>query len=187
MTAEEQLHLPGMDILIDVSDPGWQIKPATLANRGHFLYLWKRYMEESAEQGSHVLANDSNLREFLYIFESYCAGSMFGVVEMAWGPSSKPLGITMAGEYPGGPRLETTLGRTAIVWGVYVDPEYRQSGMATSLTDAGALNLLKQNFDSIYSDVLAGNEAGLANAKSNGTVIRAHSISRALSLEGKSI
>jgi GNAT superfamily N-acetyltransferase len=141
---------------------------ADYRDRPKFLKLWKSFMHEEQQLGSLVHPSDYNLRQHCQLFESYTGGSLFGLCVLAE-VGEEPVGILMVGEdYPGGLVLETDLGKSAQVWGVYVDPAYRKTGLAHRMQDFGLPETMKLGFDTVTSMVL-DSEAARANALNWGT------------------
>jgi GNAT superfamily N-acetyltransferase len=145
-----------------------EIRRATIKDRATFLGLWKEFMLEQEKLGSPVRVTDDNLRLYANLFESYEIGSLFGACLLAY-QKDRPVGLILAGEQPpGGLPLETKYGKSATLWGVYVQPEYRRQGIAKKLQDAGPTVLRTMGFKTLFSSLIYGSEIATANALSWG-------------------
>ena len=58
---------------------------ASKDDRAHFLRLWGAFLEEGAEQGSRLKANDKNLGLSRQYFDAYTTGQLRGVAAL-WCP-----------------------------------------------------------------------------------------------------
>jgi GNAT superfamily N-acetyltransferase len=143
------------------------LRLAAWQDRGHFLRLWRQFMEEEAMYGSRVEPTDGNLLEYLRLFDSYVRGSLFGFCLLAQGDQDpEPVACLLGGETPpGGLSLTLSHGKAATLWGVYVEPEHRRKGLAGRLQDRAKVEAREMGFKVTVSGVLASNEAGEVNAK----------------------
>lgn len=115
--------------------------------------------------GSVILPTEENLREFLGLFESYTVGSLHGFCLLAEPPGAPAVGCVLVGEEPGlGLHLKTTIGRLAMLWGVYVEPEWRRRGVAWKLQDDGMIHIQGWGFDTVSSQVLLSSPEAEGNA-----------------------
>src|SRR5688572_1449980 len=104
-----------------------EIRLARTADRERWFTLWRAYVEEQYQLGSVIKPTVPTWRQYLDLYNSYVDGSLFGLVLLAE-TEGHLLGTCMGGEHPSGLHFETTRGKSAILWGVYVIPEYRQQG-----------------------------------------------------------
>lgn len=139
-----------------------EIVQVSRASRDQFLELWLEYLKEQHELGSAVLPSYHNALQYGSLLDSYLRGSLFGFGLMGLDPS--PCACLLIGESPdNGLSLETTRGRSAILWGVYVLPSHRRRGYARQIQDYGVPLVKELGFKTILSDVLY-NEAAEGNA-----------------------
>jgi len=143
---------------------------ATLADRPAFLQLWSAYLKEQEEEGSRLLATSDNLYRFLDYFESYIAGSLFGVV-FTYTIDEEVVAIDLVGESTDNQGWDTKGGKIAIFWGVYVLPEHRGKGLSLKIFHDGLSCLTDLGFDSIVTYVRPGNEHGRRIARAFGTTV----------------
>lgn len=137
---------------------------ATWADLPVFIQLWNRFLADEYSRGGLILPTEENTREFVRIFQAYTQGSLFGFCVVA-SRGGVPVGLLMAGEnFPGGAAFETVTGKCAILWGVYVEPEYRRQGVSWLLHEKALIYANELGFDSTISEVLLGDEAAEPNA-----------------------
>jgi ribosomal protein S18 acetylase RimI-like enzyme len=139
------------------------IRTATLADRPHFLRLWAEFMAEQEKEGSYILATTRNLYRMLENFESYVTGGTDGVC-MFWEAEGQPVAIVLTGYCSGAEEWETSLGRIATLWGVYVQPSYRGKGIALKLFAHGVEVGKELGFDTLETHVRSDNTHGLRTA-----------------------
>lgn len=152
--------------IIKVRSKDIKIRSATLDDRKDFLRLWKLYLEEGQEHGGVILPNTENLLEFLRIFDSYMVGSLWGACIVAEHLGSV-MGVCMGGEdFGGGAAFQTTWGKIGRVWGLYVEKDYRRMGISKKIRQVSYEHANVLGFDTIVTDVLAGDPAAKANAES---------------------
>jgi ribosomal protein S18 acetylase RimI-like enzyme len=115
-------------------------------------------MTEQEKDGSHLTANLPNLYRCLDLFEAYTTGSLFGICVLCQpDPEKEPVGIALGGELAVRDEYDTDMGRIATIWGVYVEPSHRGSGVGVKLF-AKALELaIEMGFDSLETYVRDNN------------------------------
>lgn len=152
----------------------YSVHQATLKDRPAFARLWAAFLQEEFDHGSPLKGTQENLLEFVRLFETYVVGSLFGFTLLATNDDSgEAVGVLLGGERPpGGLRLDTIYGRTITLWGVYVDPGHRRSGVAWQLQGAGLDKGRALGFKTCLSAVLLGYTAGEANAFGWGALAR---------------
>ena len=109
-----------------------RVRVAKPRDVGLFRKLWKLFLEEQKEMGGVILPNEQNLEIFTNLFKIYTdpdpeeEAKLDGVVlfigevaVMMWGDPDVP--------------IETTLGKTAYAYGIYVLPDNRQQGLSNLL------------------------------------------------------
>jgi ribosomal protein S18 acetylase RimI-like enzyme len=127
-------------------------------------------MTQQEKAGSHLIPNLRNLYRCLDLFESYTGGSLYGLCLLAQPEDAEePVGAVMAGELSVPDTYDTTLGKLATLWGVYVDTEFRGRGLGVKLFQEALKVGLEMGFDSVETYVLTGNEHGRRVARAFGT------------------
>ena len=146
------------------------IRLATAADRPHFLRLWRAFLTEQRELGSHIHATENNVQRNCQVFDAYCGGGLAGFT-LLWIPpgDAQPEGLIMAGETPAPMVLDTDLGRSGLLWGVYVSPEYRGLGIGLSLEFAALPLGIDYGFDTVETSVRTTNTHGERMASGFGT------------------
>lgn len=151
-----------------------------LADRSRFLRLWKAFMIEHRGAGADLEPTETNLLEFLHIYDSYTAGSLFGMALLATaGPEGEAVGVLLGGEDPPNWRFESP-DRVATLWGVYVVPGWRRQGVGWALQGEAVKEALRQGFTRVRSLVLEGYTVGEANAFGWGARKRASVVEHSL-------
>ncbi len=158
------------------------IRSATIRDRPQFLYLWGKFLSDQRKNGSHLLDTPRNLHQFQGYFESYTFGALHGMV-LFWHPEGEPepVAVVMAGEEAHPSVWETDLGRMAILWGVWVDPEFRGQGITAKLFARAKVLGEEIGFETVETQVRLGNDHGERVALAFGT--RAHSEVHFVTLE----
>jgi ribosomal protein S18 acetylase RimI-like enzyme len=146
------------------------IRHATMQDRTRFLQLWGAHILEQEKDGSKLLATTANLYKFLDYFESYIQGSLFGIVSIAE-VDGESVGVCMAGEFAQEDTWDTTLGKLANLWGVYVEPEHRGKGLGVKLFATVLERGRELGFDAVETYVRVDNEHGQRVAKAFGTKV----------------
>ena len=147
------------------------IRETTYQDRQDFLRLWAEYLTEQRKQGSFTHDSKRNLMNFRSYFDSYTLGNLHGFT-LFWTPaeSEAPQGVVMAGEDWGGmSEWDTDREKTAVLWGVYVRPEYRGKGIGLELEFAALPVGLRLGFTHVETMVRTGNEHGSDMAFGFGT------------------
>jgi ribosomal protein S18 acetylase RimI-like enzyme len=143
---------------------------AQISDRAEFLRLWGAHLLEQEKDGSNFLATTNNLYRFLDYFEDYINGSLFGMTYF-YAVDGKRVGVCMSGEFALPDTWDTTLGKLATLWGVYVDPDHRGKGIGLKLF-ASVLERGKElGFDAVETYVRVDNEHGRRVAKAFGTKV----------------
>jgi ribosomal protein S18 acetylase RimI-like enzyme len=143
---------------------------AQLSDRAEFLRLWSEHLFEQEKDGSKFLATTNTLYRFLDYYESYINGSLFGVIYF-YVVDGKKVGVCMGGEFAIPDAWDTTLGKLAVLWGVYVEPEHRGKGIGVKLFAALFSHAKELGFDAIETYVRVDNEHGKRVAKAFGTKV----------------
>lgn len=146
------------------------IRNATMQDRTRFLQLWGAHILEQEKDGSKLLATTANLYKFLDYFESYIQGSLFGAVAIAE-VEGKAVGVCMGGEFASPDTWDTTLGKLANVWGVYIEPSHRGKGLGVKLFAFISERGRELGFDAVETYVRVDNEHGQRVAKAFGTQV----------------
>lgn len=146
------------------------IRHATLQDRTTFLKLWGAHLLEQEKDGSKLLATTSNLYKLLDYFESYVGGSLFGIVSIVE-EDGEAIGICMAGEFATDDHWDTTLGKLANLWGVYVEPDHRGNGLGVKLFATVLERGRELGFDAVETYVRVDNKHGQRVAKAFGTKV----------------
>ena len=144
-------------------EPKAKVRLAKWTDRHTFFQMWRPLLEVQHSLGSIVLPTDHNLREFGQMFESYTVGSLFGLGVVAE-VGDKPVGFLLFGEEIGGLNVETSVGRTGIVWGSWVDPAWRRRGISHQMLTFGYGEAHQMGFRCVMSSVLLDSKEANANA-----------------------
>ena len=123
-----------------------------------FTPLWKALYEEVREMGAPMIPDTPTISVGLRRFDSYVAGSLFGVAVLAEEPEhNTPIGCFLAGEdwegYPG----TTDFGKVAGAWGLYVAPAWRKHGVARCMHELGQGALRDMGFETILAWTIDNN------------------------------
>lgn len=141
------------------------IRQATLDDRPEFLRLWQAYLTTQRKEGNYLWDNLHNLHLFLGFFEAYVQGSLKGCVVLCQPEEvDHPVGVAMGGQTVDRPEWETDLGETAILWGLYVEPEYRGRGISAKLFQRAREYGLSVGIQTIETVILDVNAPGKAAA-----------------------
>jgi len=138
---------------------------AALTDLPVFEVMLRAYLAEQEEAGSPVRLTRRTLDWYRDLARAYLRGSLFGVLVLseAEGPvGPQPVGFALAGEDLGEPRVDTTIGRTAVVWLTWVAPEHRKGERALSMLRFGRPTLLEQGFEVASMSVREDNPQGHA-------------------------
>ena len=133
------------------------IRTATLSDRPDFLRLWAEFMAEQEKEGSHILATTNNLYRMLETFESYVTGGTGGLCLFWKTEEGSPVAVTMVGELPSSDMWDTTFGKTATLWGVYIQPSHRNEGITRELFRHAFGVVSGMGFDSVETYIRADN------------------------------
>jgi len=130
-----------------------------------FEQMLRAYLAEQEDAGSPVRLTRRTVDWYRDLARAYVRGSLFGVlvlseVEGPVGP--QPVGFALAGEDLGEPRVDTMLGRTAVVWLTWVAPAHRKDGRALDMLIWGRPTLLEQGFEVASMSVREDNTQGHA-------------------------
>jgi len=146
------------------------IHEATLTDRPHFMRLYSEFQKSQSEKGSHFLPSIHNLNLSKGMFESYAMGKTEGFT-LLWTPKDKesPVALLLAGMELLPSPWELDLGKTAILWAVYVEPEYRGQGITMKLFQKARELGIGIGIETIITYVLEGNSHGDRVATAFGT------------------
>jgi GNAT superfamily N-acetyltransferase len=136
-------------------------------DREVFLKLWEANLVEQYHNGSGLRASDHNLAQFGKLYDAYTSGRLAGTVVFATTPASvEPIGVAMGGDSFMPNTWETDDPKTAILWGVYVDPAHRGQGIGHQMEVWGEPHLKGLGFKAAASVVRPNNPGGQVNFKS---------------------
>jgi ribosomal protein S18 acetylase RimI-like enzyme len=151
-----------------------RVREAKPRDIGLFRKLWKLYLEDQVEQGGVILPTEDNLEVYVNIFKMYVDedipedaqtdGVVLFIGEVAmimWGDSDSV--------------VETTMGKTAYAWGVYVMPDHRGQGLSDMLHREAIKKLVEFKFDTVYSSIVTDNVHGYEAFK-RGTEREVHNV-----------
>lgn len=138
------------------------LRTASVADRDALLDLLRAYLEEA---GGDVLPCPGNVELYGQIFDRYASGEAEGVTLLALS-GGRPVGFTMAGEFPLG--FRTRHGKVAMGWGTYVAPEERQSGHARRLRRTLDARLRRMGFDTVIGGYAPSNGPAAASIRDTG-------------------
>ena len=143
---------------------------ATYEDRPAFLSLWMEFMEEERKDGSPIHATTRNLLNYAGYFDAYMMGQNKGLC-MFWKPQllDPPVAVVLCGEEFKLGEWDTDRPNCAILWGVYVRPEFRGRNIGLGLELAGLPVGLKLGFHYIETMVRTTNKYGEINALAFGT------------------
>ncbi len=146
------------------------IREATLDDRAQFSRLYMEFLKDQREQGSYILPSVANLARSRNMYEVYTTGTADGVC-LLWYPSDaeEPAAVLLAGTHLPPFDWDTSLGRVAQLWGVYVEPRHRGKGITMKLFERAMEIGLGQGYATIQTHVLCGNSHGERVAREFGT------------------
>jgi len=144
---------------------------ATTSDLPKVNHLMWRYLCEQEASGSPVRATKHTLDAYRDLARAYLAGGMFGVVVLAEKSLGDPVGFALAGEDVGRLRYDTTLGKVAFVWLIWVTYEFRKSGTALGMLTFGRPRLLELGFETASMSVRENNPEGQALTLAYGGVL----------------
>lgn len=132
--------------------------------------LFQEYLIEERKQGSHLVDSTHNLNYFRKYFDAYVIGSLFGSC-LLWFPEgdTTPRGMALVGEQWEPAGWESDLGRSCVIWGLYVEPAYRGKGISLQLGEFGIQRGIEIGFDTVTTSVLDDNTNGENAALKFGT------------------
>lgn len=146
------------------------VREATLSDRSHFCSIYMEFLKDQHEGGSHLLPTLHNLFLFRELFESYVSGSLYGLCIFWWPQEDdSPSGVVLAGEDQFPSDWDTDLGKTANLWGVYVQPTHRGQGITMKLFQRSLEIGRDMGIETIRTYVKAGNIHGERVALAAGT------------------
>jgi len=131
--------------------------------------MLRAYLMEQQESGSPVLYTKRTLAAYEELARAYLAGGMFGVVVLSY-EGDRLVGFALAGEDTGGLRYDTTLGKVAFIWVVWVLPSHRKTGAGLGMLTFGRARLLELGFVTASMSVRENNPQGQALTLSYGAV-----------------
>jgi len=139
------------------------LRTASVTDRDALLDLLRAYLEEA---GGDILPCPGNVELYGQIFDRYVSGEAEGVALLLVMSGGRPVGFTMAGEFPMG--FRTRHGKVAMGWGTYVVPEERQSGHARRLRQALDARLRAMGFDTVIGGYAPNNDPAAASIRDTG-------------------
>lgn len=126
---------------------------ATVEDYPAVVEMIRAFLAEQEEQGSPVPLTARNLDVYRSLAWSYLTGLRFGVVVL------DDDGFGIAGE-DGPGRFETSHGKTATIWLIWVRASGRKSHKAMEMLRFGIPRMLEFGFERVVMSVRDGNEAG---------------------------
>ena len=143
---------------------------ANYEDRPKFLEIWMEFMKEERKGGSYIHTTTKNLLNYVGYFDAYTMGQMFGAC-LFWmpQPGDTPKGVIMVGEGIKIGEWDTDRPECAILWGVYVYPEFRGSNIGLELEQAACPEALKLGFHHVETTVRLANKGGERVALAFGT------------------
>ena len=124
------------------------------------------YLAEQEDSGSPVQLTKRTVDAYRLLASSYLVGSLFGVVVLAYVETAEAapelVGFALAGEEISPLAFDTTLGRVAFVWQVWVAPEHRKAGAGLGMLTFGRPRLLELGFQTASMSVRAENQESRA-------------------------
>ena len=124
--------------------------------------MLRDYLHEQREAGSPVLPTQRTFNAYRDMARAYLSGSLFGVLVLAEDEGT-PVGFVLAGENTsGGTRFDTSLGKVAYVWLVWVAPHVRKHGVGLSMLSFGRPRLVELGFNVAAMTVREDNTEGQA-------------------------
>jgi len=97
------------------------------------------------------------------LFDAYVSGVVFGCVVLYEPPGEVPQGVAMIGESGGMPTIRSTSrGKTAHLWGIYMQPDHRTKRIGYHLMQASYKRLREMHFETMVSEVATSNATALA-------------------------
>lgn len=141
-----------------------RIRRAKQADKNLVMKLWAEYLDDkgSDSAGGTVPSSEHNMEVFGNIFDAYVTGEHDGVVLLHAEDA-----VLMWGD-PGGQLFETSLGRSAQGWGIYLRETHRGKGLSAAMRTKAANILKEMGFDSVCGHVDPDNEDALQSAKKFG-------------------
>lgn len=137
-------------------------------DRELFIILWREFLTEHHSLGGDLPPSEDNLLEFLRIYDSYTAGSLFGIALLSF-EDETPVGVFMAGEEPPSFRLRfEEPGRLGWIYGTYIQPGYRREGRAATMQELGRAECSRLGFTRMRSYLVEGYNIAELNALGSG-------------------
>jgi len=133
---------------------------ATLDDMPAFETMLRAYLMEQEAHGSPVQCTRKTFNFYRDLAHFYLKGTLFGVLVLTEEEGVK--GFALAGEDFGQPRLDTTWGKSAVVWLVWVDPTVRKTGAGLGMLTFGRSRLLELGFEVAVMSVRNQNLEGQA-------------------------
>ncbi len=151
-------------------------RPAVKADRLAFMDMVEPYVEELRSFGGSMVPSFKTFNTYGRLFDAYVDGSLLGVAQL-FEPDDVPQGFLLVGEDFSTKNMDYDGGPVGIFWGIYVNPSYRMKGVARPLQMSGWDYMRDNGVSKIQGQVLAGNDAGLAQAKRMGGVVLSYIMS----------
>jgi len=125
----------------------------------------REFLLEQHKDGSPVLVSRLSVEFYRDLARSYVTGSLAGVVAL------DDTGFAMMGEDWGLPRIDSSLGRAAIVWCVWVTPSERRHHRMLELLRFAEGQLQELGFELGVMHVREANTAGRALSEAFGATL----------------
>jgi GNAT superfamily N-acetyltransferase len=157
-----------------------RVRKAMLQDKPIFRELWQQFMEQQFDEGSLQLPNEHNLDIHTHLFHCYVTGLVPGLVLFLC-DGTKPIGIHMEGEPEDG-GFQLSIGRYTMLWGDYIEPDYRGQGHSHLLYEAAMEWTYEQGFTGGITGLLAGGDTvsqilgRVVDGKFGATDTKAHTI-----------
>lgn len=148
-----------------------RLRFGTVLDLPAFEEMLRSFLLEQAGAGSPIQVTRRTVDWYRDLAHSYLKGGLFGGLALAEaeGPvGPQPVGFVLWGEDPGVPRLDTDLGRVAVVWLIWVRPEHRKLSTALRLLHFGEPEAVKLGFKTALMNIRTDNTEGQALARAFG-------------------
>jgi ribosomal protein S18 acetylase RimI-like enzyme len=134
---------------------------ATLEDFPDIERLLRLYLAEQEDGGSVVRFTLRTLDAHRDMIRQYLTGQMLGIVRIAEDEEGNAVGFGYAGEDHGPCPYDTTLGKVANVWVMWVAEGHRKQGAALEMLTSSQERFAELGFDTAMMTVREGNEEGL--------------------------
>ena len=130
-----------------------RVRRAMLQDEASFRVLWQRFAMQQFDEGSLILPTHYNLNIHTALFRSYVSNPATGLVLLVT-DGAKDVGLHMEGVIQGG--FELSIGPYTMLWGDYLDPEYRGKGISHLIYEAAMKWTYEHGFTGGITGILTG-------------------------------